>query len=286
MRVFSTLAAVASAQLQSSAYNVDDFECNGVGEVDFDGFCTSDPALISAFQDAEEIDDINPLMRRFSLNGDDAQLRTKKRSQRITLLLTKMNLGGNLKRPDGSKIRPKDFKTMVNEYGCHCWPDNNIEHLSGKGKPLDGIDSSCFALKQCHTCINIDWPETCDPVSTKYKAKVNRHEDGTMSITCANTLNKKKTNNGDCKKSLCECDREFSENFVNHFSEWENSLWKLMEKNEYEDNCAKQPSAKSFGASGSSGSPAGVSDSCCGNYPNVKAYNSATHSCVDGEVTL
>ena len=59
-----------------------------------------------------------------------------------------------------------------------------------------------------------------------------------------------------------------------------------MEKNEYEDNCAKQPSAKSFGASGSSGSPAGVSDSCCGNYPNVKAYNSATHSCVDGEVTL
>lgn len=38
MRVFSTLAAVASAQLQSSANNVDDFECNGVGEVDFDGF--------------------------------------------------------------------------------------------------------------------------------------------------------------------------------------------------------------------------------------------------------
>ena len=79
----------------------------------------------------------------------------------------------------------------------------------------------------------------CDPVTTKYKAKLSRQENGELEITCSNSLNKKGSNNGDCKRSLCECDKAFAENFANNFEEWDASNWKLEEKGEYDDKCKK-----------------------------------------------
>lgn len=295
MRLFATLAAVVSAQaffdetlLRNRRDEVGDVDaCDGEGEVEVDGFCTSDPDVIAALEEANAEEDEeaagNPLARRFSINGpsesnSDQESRTKERSQRITLLLTKVQLGNSLVDKNGDRIRPKQFMRMVNEYGCHCWPNDAKKQLSGQGKPIDAVDTSCFNLKQCHKCIDIDWPETCDPVTMKYKARLNKDDAGNMIITCANTLNKKKTNNGDCKKSLCECDREFAEQFSVAFETWNESNWKLLNSGSYEEYCTRQPSAER-------GMSAGA-DSCCGDYPNVKPYNSMVHTCEDGIVVV
>ena len=76
-------------------------------------------------------------------------------------------------------------------------------------------------------------------MTTKYKAKLSRQDNGELEITCSNTLNKKETNNGDCKRSLCECDKAFAESFAENFNQWDESNWKLEEKGQYDDKCKK-----------------------------------------------
>merc|ERR1711915_1090403 len=98
----------------------------------------------------------------------------------------------------------------INGYGCHCWTKPNTENIGYKGQPLDGVDRACRTLHSCHTCINLDFQD-CDPVTTKYRAKVVKNGDGTIDIQCTNTMNAKGTNNGECKRSLCECDKQFSD---------------------------------------------------------------------------
>ena len=58
------------------------------------------------------------------------------------------------------------------------------EAIGFKGQPVDEIDRSCKALKSCHTCIELEY-SNCDPVTTKYRAKVQRQGDGTLQITCS-----------------------------------------------------------------------------------------------------
>ena len=117
----------------------------------------------------------------------------------------------------------------------------------------------------------------CDPVTTKYKAKISRNGNGGLSIVCANTLNAKQTNNGDCKRSLCECDKQFADSFAANFEEWSADTWNLEENGTYDAMCVRN----SRGSRALGTGP----DSCCGNYPSIRAYNSATHTCIDGEVT-
>ena len=41
-----------------------------------------------------------------------------------------------------------------------------------------------------------------------------------LTFILANTLNAKGTNNGDCKRSLCECDKQFSYQVAGAWNEW------------------------------------------------------------------
>jgi hypothetical protein len=306
MRLLATFAAVATVNaflddsdilLRSRRQAGDDDEGCGEGYVPtVDGLCAEDSALAQEIAGMYDDDDepTNPNLRKFPMGSsqgaqgetgffDSGLERTKRRSQRMTLLLAKVTAGGTLVDKDGKKIRSKEFINRVNQYGCHCWPSERKEHLTGYGKALDSIDESCFVLKQCHKCIGIDYPENdsrpqgCDPVTTKYKAKISRDGSNGLSITCANTLNAKGTNNGDCKRSLCECDKAFADSFATNFADWSSDTWQLEQNGNYDEMCVRN----SRGARALGTGP----DSCCGNYPNIKAYNSATHSCVDGVVT-
>lgn len=302
MRLLATLAAVASVNafmdddflLRSRRSDNDDEGCDE-GEVEVGGICT-DPETAALLQDMLEDDDedesssnADGRFRKFPMGSESSSSdgssgfadsgleRTKRRSQRITLLMAKATAAGTLINPDtGKKFKSRDFIQRVNNYGCHCWARTTKEHLAGYGKPLDEVDSTCWALKQCHKCLSIDYPERCDPVDTKYKAKLSKTSNG-LEISCNNTLNKKGTNNGDCKKSLCECDKAFADTFAGVFNSWDASNWKLDEGGNYDQYCERQSSAtRSMGDQ---------RDSCCGNYPIRKAYNSQSHQCVDGEVT-
>lgn len=222
-------------------------------------------------------------------DGDSPIERTKRRSQRMTLLIAKVISGGTVvDQESGEKMKSKEFIKRVNNYGCHCWARTKHEHLSGKGKPLDELDGTCHSLRQCHKCINIEYDEAegahedgCDPVTTKYKAKLARLKDGSLEISCTNTMNKKGTNNGDCKRSLCECDKQFAEDFAKQFAAWDESLWNLEEQGKYEEMCESSMRSAGVDRLMSGSGP----DQCCGLYPFKKPFNSATHSCVDGQVT-
>ena len=85
-------------------------------------------------------------------------------------------------------MKPALFAQRMNNYGCHCWPDYpQIENLSGQvrkvsmnfrneffqGASLDAIDSSCHKLQDCHACLKQEYgAEVCDPVNTRYKARL------------------------------------------------------------------------------------------------------------------
>ncbi|CAG5081081.1 Oidioi.mRNA.OKI2018_I69.PAR.g9783.t1.cds [Oikopleura dioica] len=192
MRLFATIAAFALAQDETSC---------GPNELDFEGFCLErTPENLSW---AQEI---------MSLSDGDGIERTKRRSQRMTMILAKVNFD-TMFDENGEKLRPKRFIERINEYGCYCWARAE-DKLNGYGTPLDALDSSCQALSKCHTCIKLDYSEeTCNPHTTKYKAKLTRNN-GTMEVECTNKMNKKETNNGDCKRDLCECDKAFADNFA------------------------------------------------------------------------
>lgn len=302
MRLLATFAAVATVNaflddsdiLLRSRRSDDDEGCDEGYVLTIDGFCADSAGLAQDLAGMYDDDDeptttANPNIRKFPMgSAQDAAEgfgsgleRTKRRSQRMTLLLAKVTSGGSLIDKDtGKKIRSKEFIKRVNQYGCHCWPSQKKEHLTGYGKALDPIDEACFTLKQCHKCIGIDYgsrSQGCDPVDTKYKAKISRNGSGGLSITCANTLNAKKTNNGDCKRSLCECDKQFADSFSQNFEEWSADTWNLEENGTYDAMCIRN----SRGSRAMGTGP----DSCCGNYPSIRAYNSATHSCEEGVVT-
>ena len=44
-------------------------------------------------------------------------------------------------------------------YGCFCFPNGKFNMFSGRGQPVDLIDSSCKSYHQCNRCIDIDFGE-------------------------------------------------------------------------------------------------------------------------------
>merc|ERR1712113_180176 len=255
------------------------------GEIDVgNGICTNDPTVALTLQnfinDNEETEP-QRVTRRFpigqatdSFKGPDENLRTKRRTQRLTLLMAKVSTTES-----GQNLRPRDFMRQINNYGCHCWTKPNTESIGYKGNPLDGIDRSCRTLKSCHTCINLQF-ENCDPVTTKYRAKVHKNSDGTIDIQCTNTINQKKNNNGECKRSLCECDKQFAEQVALSWHEWEDKKWKLDNKDLFDKAC-QATSSNVNGRLLNSGPP----DQCCGSsYPDMKPFSTSSHTCQDSHI--
>ena len=87
------------------------------------GFCTEDPGvaadvaeIIEAI-DEDEDDNAAKLGRRFQIGGPsqsaaDQTARTKRRTQRISLLMAKVSSQQN-----GQKLRPREFMRRINSYG-------------------------------------------------------------------------------------------------------------------------------------------------------------------------
>lgn len=293
MRLLATFAAIATV----NAFINDDVllkrtrrdgeeECDD-GEVEVNGICINDPDLAAQVaqtqEELEEDDDTDvpfKLARRFPMPGESSTQgsrgigeRSKRRSQRITLI---MAICPNGRCGKGAKMKPREFMKKINNYGCHCWTKGKDSGIGGKGLPVDDLDRTCAELSRCHTCINVDYPENCDPVTQRYKAKlIKNKEAGTVDIKCTNTMNRKGTNNGDCKKNLCECDKAFAENFAANFELWNSDNWDLANKDE---TICQRPGAK---IGGNNGPP----NMCCGaSYPFKKPYNSQTHKCEDNVV--
>lgn len=281
MKIFNLLAIA-----QVFAQENDEDSCNQPGEVEVDGFCFENAAEAAKFQammaeaDAEDEqpgDAASQLGRRFSMGPSDSSqgpgVRTKKRTQRISFLIAQV---GAKQEKNGKRLRPREFLKRVNGYGCHCWTKPGTEAIGYKGQPVDEIDRSCKSLKSCHTCIELEY-SNCDPVTTKYRAKVQRQGDGTLQITCTNTLNKKGTNNGDCKKSLCECDKAFAMSMAESWNDWSEDFWNLDNQGLFDSSCSVINKERMV----SSGPP----DQCCGTgYPDMKPFYSETHQCTDAHV--
>jgi len=278
MKIFSILAAA-----NVFAQDIDD-GC-GEGEIDLgNGICTDDESVASRIREIqaelaedESEDRASSLGRRFSMGQVDdfsnsGNLRTKRRTQRLTLLMAKVE---GQQRNVG-KFRPREFMRRINGYGCHCWTKPNTENIGYKGQPLDGVDRACRTLHSCHTCINLDFNE-CDPVTTKYRAKVVKNGDGSIDIQCTNTMNAKGTNNGECKRSLCECDKQFSEQVAADWQSWDEGNWNLDGRGLFDAACV---------TNGARSMSAGPPDQCCGtSYPDMKPFSTDSHTCTDARIT-
>lgn len=278
MKIFSILAAA-----NVFAQDIDD-GC-GEGEIDLgNGICTDDESVASRIREIqaelaedESEDRASSLGRRFSMGQVDdfsnsGNMRTKRRTQRLTLLMAKVE---GQQRNVG-KFRPREFMRRINGYGCHCWTKPNTENIGYKGQPLDGVDRACRTLHSCHTCINLDYNE-CDPVTTKYRAKVVKNGDGTIDIQCTNTMNAKGTNNGECKRSLCECDKQFSEQVAADWQTWDEGNWNLDGRGLFDAACV---------TNGARSMSAGPPDQCCGtSYPDMKPFSTESHTCTDARIT-
>ena len=98
------------------------------GEIDLgNGICTDDESVASrireiqadlAEEDAESSDNASKLGRRFSMGGVDDfssvdNMRTKRRTQRLTLLMAKVE--GQQR--NVAKFRPREFMKKINGYG-------------------------------------------------------------------------------------------------------------------------------------------------------------------------
>lgn len=299
MRLIATFAAVATVNAtffedtndvlsRSRRVAADDDDQCAEGEVmSQDGFCFDSVEEMLDIMGPLEDDDSLSAKRKFPIgssapedddSSNDASERTKRRSQRVTLLMSKVASDGNLQDVlnPGKKLRAKEFLKRVNNYGCHCWPNNKgKEHLTGYGQPLDDVDTVCHELKQCHKCVNMDFGDSekgCDPVDTKYKAKLTKQDDGSIEIQCMNTLNRKGTNNGDCKRGLCECDKAFAEQFSATFGQWDEELWNLDDA--YDQVCQRNGRAPERSMSGP--------QQCCGEFPARRSYNPDNKQCNAG----
>ena len=103
------------------------------GEFDVGGFCMDDAELaaemgeiVADLEGDDEDDNASKLGRRFQIGGPDSgsnaedNMRTKRRTQRISLLMAKVQ-------SQGQRIKPREFMRRINSYGkfhnntaCRC----------------------------------------------------------------------------------------------------------------------------------------------------------------------
>jgi len=144
MRLFATFLVVASAteifedasltrtKRQTEVDDVD-VQCEE-GDLEYDGICyTSSAENQELINELSQFD--SPLLR--GGRGGPATTRAKKRSQRLTLLVSKLRNSDAARMPNGKPMKPALFAQRMNNYGCHCWPDYpQIENLSGQVRRL------------------------------------------------------------------------------------------------------------------------------------------------------
>lgn len=126
---------------------------------------------------------------------------------------------------------------VLSNYGCNCFSDSKQVPHNKKGKskmvrvpgvngnPVDDVDRACQVLAKRQTCLSLDnqgvpFPEgpggICDyqlGYSTYFNTETGEHECGTLNNPGYEKVyknNESKYNLNQCRRSLCEMDREFA----------------------------------------------------------------------------
>lgn len=154
-----------------------------------------------------------------------------------------------------TKYSNKELSSRLQNYACHCFPtDNSGEIIGGKGAVINDIDRLCKQLYDCHTCIH---DAECSALSKKdpefdgYKYNI---DPVSGQISCDNqTPTPKEPSKMQCKKAMCECDRDFSKKLGAQWNDdnFDSKVWwntKNIQKHkkigdplkEYEDVCKKK----------------------------------------------
>lgn len=86
-------------------------------------------------------------------------------------------------------------------YGCNCHVFGNRPMSDpGFGPPVDSLDQSCKAYKDCNKCVNIVHGDACENSTYNYTVKGDQ-------LTCTDSADT-------CQRSLCECDAKFAKDHM------------------------------------------------------------------------
>lgn len=183
---------------------------------------------------------------------------TDRNERRISQLATMMRI-----------VNPEFEERKHWTYGCNCLMlgDRPLSE-PGRGPPVDALDTTCKAYKDCLTCASKTYGHKCVAEATKYRFGKNKE------LKCKN-------NPDTCERSICECDKQFAQAHAAAFSSF-NSEYQLFYSNWDPENDCKRP-GNGFAA----GLPSGFTKlltegslQCCGTIDGpASLINSHTREC-------
>lgn len=155
-------------------------------------------------------------------------------------------------------------------YGCHCMVNGPHDIMSGRGNPVDEIDSACKRHQECIACAMRDFGADVCPWWKPYKmtAMVD-DETNEKFLMCQDA-------EGFCKRSLCECDAQlardifeerktYDRNFHHRYGTFSKDECRTVNRGKYEEVKGEKktkPEAQ-----------------CCGKYPKRFSYSPAKQEC-------
>lgn len=176
---------------------------------------------------------------------------------------------------------------MIQKYGCHCFTETHTL-TGGRGQPQDALDEACRALSKCRKCVDIRYGDACNSLNGGFRWQTDAI---TGEITCTNPNS---PNPDACKKNLCLCESEFvyavEKLWVGADSTWEFNpdFWlepkwiQKMNANSMSDQLFDKDAVCQI-----SGGNRRNADSCCGDFPSVKPFDStAQQCCPNGQIEM
>lgn len=121
---------------------------------------------------------------------------------------------------EGLRTITQDDMDLVNEYGCWCYFEN--DYGSGKGKPVDEIDTLCKRLHDGYTCAIMDAADqgaTCVPWEIPYNSAVGSGMIQNMDIaTIRAECDVQNPDTASCGNWVCKIEGYFIQQLVLYFT--------------------------------------------------------------------
>lgn len=191
----------------------------------------------------------------------------------------------------GQCVSYKGYQRILRDYGCNCFPeDENAEwdgiaiyQFESHGEPVDELDSACKEAYKRYRCFthDVDNGLLSDATSCMPGMEFEFHM-SSNEIICGPPEDPEYALNSDlngCKLAACEIERAFSYRVFNIVGNELNPSGKKLR--------FREQNAHNFGTHGRGECKAqtgGDKDSCCGEFPNRKPFNSDMASCCDGDI--
>jgi len=156
---------------------------------------------------------------------------------------------------------PKTFRSMLENYGCHCFPGRG--NMGQAGQPQDEYDGLCRDLNRCYKCLAMDWSASNFGFWHNYRWMTDADGDWDCSHD----------RNSEAQKALCNCDAQYVRNLAAIWDDakFNSTLWRNNRNPDF--NFDFETVCQNTG-----GSP---SSACCGAYPYRKPYSADIHECCD-----